>query len=190
MRERMNGAGRKTLLAGLLLLTGCAASVSGPPLPPTASNQYMLDSGDEVRVTAFGLEGFSNTYLVSDHGAVSLPYLGDIRASGTTVDGLQRAIGEALMKRQIVRNPVINVQISQYRPFYVLGEVKKPGEYPFRPGMSVLTAISVAGGYTFRAKTKTVSITRKLGDRSTTGSARESTPIQPGDTIHVLESWF
>ena len=155
-----------------------------------ASRQYLLDAGDEVRVTAQGLDGFSNTFQISDNGTVSLPYLGDVAASGKTVNGLQAAISEELLRKQIVRNVVINVQISQYRPFYVLGEVKKPGEYPFRPGMTVLTAISVAGGYTFRAKTGTVLVTRKLGARSITGSADESTPIAPSDTIHVRESWF
>jgi polysaccharide export outer membrane protein len=179
------------LLGGALLLSGCASGVNGlPRMPSPISSQYALDTGDEVRITAYGLEGFNNTYTVGDKGSISLPLLGDVPASGKTVGQLQDDIAAALIGKQIVNAPNVNVQINQYRPFYVVGEVKKPGEYPFRPGMTVLTALSVAGGYTFRAQTGKVAITRRLGTTNFTGSADEKAMIQPGDTIRVFEGWF
>jgi polysaccharide export outer membrane protein len=179
------------LVGGALLLGGCASGLDGLPHFSTApSAQYALDTGDEVRVTAYGIEGFNNTYNVGDKGTISLPLIGDVSASGKTVDQLQDAIAAALLAKQIVNAPNVNVQISQYRPFYVVGEVKKPGEYPFRPGMTVLTALSVAGGYTFRARTGEVAITRRQGKANVTGAADETAMIQPGDTIRVYEGWF
>lgn len=179
------------LLGGALLLSGCASGVNGlPRMPSSVSSQYALDTGDEVRITAYGLEGFNNTYTVGDKGSISLPLLGDVPASGKTVGQLQDDIAAALIGKQIVNAPNVNVQINQYRPFYVVGEVKKPGEYPFRPGMTVLTALSVAGGYTFRAQTGKVAITRRQGTTNVTGSADEKAMIQPGDTIRVFEGWF
>lgn len=179
------------LLGGALLLGGCASGVNGlPRMPSPQSSQYALDAGDEVRITAYGLEGFNNTYTVGDKGSISLPLLGDVPASGKTVGQLQDDIAAALIGKQIVNAPNVNVQINQYRPFYVVGEVKKPGEYPFRPGMTVLTALSVAGGYTFRAQTGKVAITRHQGTTNVTGSADEKAMIQPGDTIRVYEGWF
>jgi polysaccharide export outer membrane protein len=179
------------LVGGVLLLGGCGSGLDGLPHFSTATSaQYALDTGDEVRVTAYGLEGFNNTYSVGDKGTISLPLVGDIPASGKTVAQLQDDIAGALLAKQIVNAPNVNVQISQYRPFYVVGEVKKPGEYPFRPGMTVLTALSVAGGYTFRARTGEVAITRRQGKANVTGAADETAMIQPGDTIRVYEGWF
>jgi len=171
-------------------LAGCSPMAGMPPLPPPATTQYQLDAGDDLRINAYGLDGFSNNYVVSDKGVISLPLIGDVQSSGRTVDQVQQAIRARLSDKKILVDPVVNVQINQYRPYYVVGEVKKPGEYPFRPGMSVLNAISTAGGYTFRAKTSKVSITRRVDDRSLTATAAEGALIRPGDTIRVYESWF
>src|SRR3546814_10219849 len=97
------------------------------------------------------LDALTNSYLVSDTGFVSLPLIGNIPAKGKTVGELQDQITKILLDQQILRSPSVNVQVTKYRPFYIMGEVAKPGEYPYRPGMTVLTAVSTAGGYTFRA---------------------------------------
>lgn len=185
---------RKLLLmmATATLLAGCTASGSADmPAPGTQSaTAYRLDAGDEVRITAYGLDALTNNYLVSDAGDISLPLIDNIPARGKTVGELQSDIAKILFERQILRSPSVNVQVTKYRPFYILGEVKSPGEYPYRPGMSVVTAVSMAGGYTFRADQKSMTITRTIEGRGVTGRAGETTPVQPGDTIRIKESWF
>lgn len=173
-----------------LALASCSPTAGLESLSPVAPAEYLLGPGDEVRVMAFGLDGFSSNYVVSDNGALSLPLIGDVTASGQSVAQIQKAIAAQLADKRILNNPVVNVQVNQYRPFFVMGEVKKPGEYQFRPGTSVLNAISMAGGYTFRADTSKVAITRRRGDGSFTAAASENVVIQPGDTIRVFESWF
>lgn len=176
------------------LLAGCAAGSAD--LPPqaaageVATPQYRLDAGDEVRITAYGLDALNNNFTVSDAGDISLPLIENVQARGKTVGELQSDITRLLAERQILRDPSVNVQITKYRPFYILGEVKSPGEYPYRPGMSVLTAIAMAGGYTFRADQKNMTITRQIGGRNVVGRARDTTTVQPGDTIRVTERWF
>lgn len=177
------------LFAGTLLVS-CSPVGHLAALPPMTSTQYQLDAGDELRVTAYGLDDFSNTYVISDSGMISLPLVGDVAASGQNVDQVQQAIATRLAQMNILKAPVVNVQVNRYRPFFVVGEVKKPGEYPFRPGTTVLNAVSMAGGYTFRASTAKVAIVRRQGSGSVTASAGDEALIQPGDTIRVFESWF
>ncbi|HEY9578766.1 MAG TPA: polysaccharide biosynthesis/export family protein [Rhizorhapis sp.] len=178
------------MLAAACLLSGCAGGADLPLLPRAEAGQYRLDAGDEVRISAYGLDALTNSYLVSDTGFVSLPLIGNIPAKGKTVGELQDQITKILLDQQILRSPSVNVQVTKYRPFYIMGEVAKPGEYPYRPGMTVLTAVSTAGGYTFRADQDSTTVTRQIEGRSITGRASESAPIQPGDTIRIRESWF
>jgi len=173
-----------------LALASCSPTSRMDTLSSVAPSEYLLGPGDEVRVLAYGLDSFSSNYVVSDNGNLSLPLIGDVSAAGQSVGQIQKAIIEQLATKQILLNPVVNVQVNQYRPFFVMGEVKKPGEYQFRPGTSVLNAISMAGGYTFRANTSKVAITRRRGDGSFTAAATDNVVIQPGDTIRVFESWF
>lgn len=181
-----------TVLAAGALLSGCAGGaqdVAAASAEPAAA-QYRLDAGDEVRISAYGLDALNNAYIVSDAGDISLPLIDNVQARGKTVGELQSDIIRLLVERQILRSPSVNVQITKYRPFYILGEVKSPGEYPYRPGMSVLTAIAMAGGYTFRANQKNMTITRQIEGRNVMGRAGDTTTVQPGDTIRVSERWF
>ncbi|MBK5265391.1 MAG: polysaccharide export protein [Alphaproteobacteria bacterium] len=183
--------GRMLLLASAWLLSACAGGTGNlPSLPAIEAGQYRLDAGDEVRITAYGMDALTNNYLVSDTGYISLPLIDNVPAKGKTVGELQSDIAKILYEKEILRSPSINVQVTKYRPFYILGEVKSPGEYPYRPGMSVLTAISTAGGYTFRADQSNMIVTRQVDGHGITGRATENTPIQPGDTIRVKEGWF
>lgn len=182
---------RETLaLFAAACLASCSPLSGLDELPVTASAQYLLDAGDELRVTAYGLDSFSNNYVVNDSGMISLPLIGDVIAGGQNVTQVQQAIAAKLSTMHIVNAPVVNVQVNQYRPFFIVGEVKKPGEYPFRPGTTVLNAVSMAGGYTFRANTSKVSIVRRKGTGTITAAAGDGALIQPGDTIRVFESWF
>lgn len=183
------------MAAMALLTTGCASGVGGlPQLSSSNVQEYRLAPGDELRVLVPGLSTMeasaTTTYVVNDRGQVSIPGMGPIEGSGKTIPELEQAIAQKLVENQLLVSPTVSVQPIRLRPFYILGEVNKPGEYPFRPGISVLSAISVAGGYTFRANQKQVAITRNVNGRSVTARATDDAFVQPGDTIRVHEKWF
>jgi len=183
---------RGLLIAGMLGMSISVASVAAPPAPiETAALQpYRLGAGDEIRVTVFGLDALTNTYLVGDSGNISLPLLPTVAAGGKTVEELQDMIGAAIREKDLVRNPSVSVQVQKYRPFFILGEVQNPGSYPYVPGMSVMTAVSIAGGYTFRAEKKRAQITRPVDNKVVKGGAVPQTPVLPGDTVYIDEAWF
>lgn len=183
------------LCLGLFAWTAaCSGGLSGlSSLPPAPTVAYRLGAGDEVRVMIPGLSATdpgNSSYVVNDRGQIALPVLGDVAAGGKTVPELQASIAQELTQRQLLNAPTVSVQPVRLRPFYVLGEVKSPGEYPYRAGMSVLAAVSVAGGYTFRADQGGVAITRMVDGRQVVGRAGERDMIQPGDTLRIYEKWF
>jgi polysaccharide biosynthesis/export protein len=181
-------------LGMLVLTTACSSGLSGlSSLPPAPTVAYRLGAGDEVRVSIPGLTAAGtqeDSYVINDRGQIALPVLGDVPASGKTVPELQASIAQELTQRQLLNAPTVSVQPVKLRPFYVLGEVKNPGEFQYRAGMSVLAAVSVAGGYTFRANQEGVAITRTVDGRQVVGRASERDMIQPGDTVRVYEKWF
>jgi polysaccharide export outer membrane protein len=172
----------------------CSSGLSSlDSLPPAPIAAYRLGAGDEVRLLIPGLtaaEATNVTYVINDRGQLSLPLLGDVDAGGQTVPELQQSIATQLAQRQLLNAPTVSVQPVRLRPVYILGEVKTPGEYQYRAGMSVLAAISVAGGYTFRAQQDAVEITRTVNGRPVVGKATPADMIQPGDTVRVHEKWF
>jgi polysaccharide biosynthesis/export protein len=183
----------RSLVVAVLLIfqSGCASSLaSAPSLPVASSAAYQLGTGDEVKIAIYGFEPLGGVYVVNDQGAVSLPLAGSVGVAGKSLAEAEAAIAAVLVERQVAVNPSVSLQVIKYRPFFVLGEVQKPGSYSFQPGMSVLQAISVAGGYTFRADRKTYAISRTFGGRVVKGRADEATLVQPGDTVIVYEAWF
>jgi polysaccharide export outer membrane protein len=179
------------IAAGLSMLTACASPAANlPPIPNMSQTAYLLGAGDEVRISVFGLDALNNTYVVGDAGTISLPLVNEIPAKGKTTQELEALIASSLRDKDVVKNPSVSAQVLKYRPFFILGEVQRPGQYPYVPGMSVLTAVSIAGGYTFRANAKAASITRNEGEKVLKGSATPQTPVMPGDTILVPEDWF
>lgn len=173
--------------ASALLMTGCSGAGSNAPrLATTAPTPYQLGPGDQVRVNVYGMDAMNETYLVSDTGTISLPMIGSIPVAGKSVDAAQNEIANALRSRQLLVEPKVSAQVIAYRPVYVGGQVQRPGQYPYAPGMSVMTAVTIAGGYTFRAKKKDILITRG----KTLGRAAPESDVQAGDVIDVQESWF
>lgn len=171
----------------LILASACGANGARlPQMSSTAPAVYQLGPGDQLRITVFGLDAITNTYLVDDTGEIALPMLDPIKIAGKTLRQAETAIADQVRSRQLVNDPKVSAQILAYRPFYIAGEVQKPGQYAYVPGMSLMTAVSIAGGYTFRANTRSATITRS----SQKGSATADTPVQPGDMIVVRESWF
>ncbi|WP_205479968.1 polysaccharide biosynthesis/export family protein [Sphingomonas arenae] len=174
-------------------LAGCSNSLSGvQPLSTEGAGQYRLAAGDELRVVIPGLttELSNSTFMVNDRGEITLPLAGAIPVSGRTVSQAESELATLLVQRQILVSPTVSIQPVRMRPIYILGEVRNPGEYPYRPNMTVINAVSLAGGYTFRANQKKVAIIRQVNGQAVTNAAAETTPIQPGDTVRVLERWF
>ena len=167
---------------------GCATSL--PPLPEQQVGAYKLGPGDEVQISVFRLDELSKSYVVSDTGNISVPLINQVSAADKTIAELETAIEKAIGEKNIIHNPDVTVQVAKYRPFFVVGEVQQPGQYEYQPRMTVLVALSIAGGPTFRAETDKVVITRRVGSEFIKGVARLDSHVLPGDTIEVKEGWF
>ena len=177
------------LFASLLLvfaIIGSAAQAASAQ-GAGARTAYRLGSGDKIRVTVFGHLEMSGEFLVTGNGLVSLPFVGGMKAGGLTVSELERAIVGRLAP-DYLKNPRVSVEVLNFRPFDIIGEVTKPGSYPFRSGMTVINAIAMAGGFTYRAKENSFRIKRAAS--GTTEKAQRNTVVFPGDVIEVLERWF
>ncbi len=154
-----------------------------------AEGPYTLDSGDRLRIVVFGQEGLTNSYLVDASGHIAMPLIGAVLARGATTDQLSNRIAEKL-RNGFIREPHVALEIEAYRPFFILGEVTAPGQYPFVANMSVETAVAIAGGFTPRAFRKTVMLNRNFDGRQVRISVPVTFPLRPGDTINVQERWF
>ena len=172
---------------GPLVLAPVSAGVPG--MPVVTNGTYRLDSGDRVRVIVFGQDNLSSVYSVDGSGCVALPLIGPIRARGLTTYELSREVAKAL-KVKYIKDPKVTVEVETYRPFFILGEVNKPGQYPYVNAMTVEAGVAIAEGYTERAKQRMVRLTRKFGGVMSTVMVPTDYPVQPGDTIYVLERFF
>lgn len=180
--------------AGVLVafgLSACGTDYDGLTMQSMGSPPaYKLDSGDRVAINVFGEENLSGEYEVDQSGIVSLPLAGRVSVANLTTQDAERTIAKRLSEG-FVSNPNVTVSVVRYRPFYVLGEVARPGGYPFYSGASVLSAVAVAGGYTYRAEKFGIRLLRQGGDG--TAQPQKITPgtfIEPGDIIIVPERWF
>jgi polysaccharide export outer membrane protein len=167
-----------------------ASAVDAAPVAPVRSDAaYHLDAGDKLRVVVYGQEGLTNTYAIDAGGSITMPLIGSVPARGLTPAGLASAIS-AKLRGGYIRDPSVAVEIEAYRPFFILGEVAAPGQYPYVPNMTVESAVAIAGGFSPRARRDSVTITH--ADAS--GSARYVVPLgtslSPGDTVQVGERWF
>ncbi|MEN3951716.1 polysaccharide biosynthesis/export family protein [Iodidimonas sp. SYSU 1G8] len=175
----------KTWLAVMLvMLAGFAASASAQ-----TDQRYNLGPGDQVRVTVFGETDLSGEFKVGDDGNISLPLIGPIKAQGLTTAQLEQTMIERLTP-DYVKNPNVSIQVMNYRPFFIIGEVNSPGSYPYVSGMTVLEAVALAGGFTYRAKTEQVYIKRSVDGTSEETLLPIETAVMPGDVIRVRERYF
>ncbi len=176
----------------VLALSGCGLpGDSLSPVPPPAAGAYRLGPGDQVGITLFGEKDLSGAFPVSDSGRVALPLVGDVQAGGLTTDQLAREIEQKLKSAGLYRDPRVAVEVTAYRPIFILGEVAKPGQYPYQPGMTVLTAAAIAGGFTYRAVTRQFGIVRQEGGgKAGEGRAVRQTMLEPGDVVTVYERLF
>ena len=150
---------------------------------------YMLDAGDKLRVVVFGQEGLSSSYTVDISGNITMPLIGAVRARGTSTAGLQQAI-VAKLRNGYIREPHVAVEVEAYRPFFILGEVTLPGQYPYVPNMTVETAVAIAGGFTPRAFKQKIEISNTHDGLTTRRVVSPTYPVRPGDTVIISERWF
>jgi protein involved in polysaccharide export with SLBB domain len=179
----------KTYLAMLIVslsLTGCQTRPAAPLAVTDIATEYHLDSGDKINVTVFGEENLSGPVEIDGQGNVSFPLIGSVPAKGLTVSQFLETLRTKLSTGYL-KDPKVTVEVATYRPFYILGEVNKPGNYPYINGMTLNNAVAVAGGYTYRADTTTATI--KRGNKGELDSGA-TTPILPGDVITVHERFF
>tara|TARA_R110000824_G_scaffold155226_2_gene327602 strand:- start:21441 stop:22013 length:573 start_codon:yes stop_codon:yes gene_type:complete len=181
-----------TLILGFAFggLSGCASSAPRGDTPQGSVNEpYTLDSGDQLRITVFGQDDLSGEFSVDGSGNIAIPLIPPVSAQGLTTNELQASIADAL-GRTLLRNPNVSVQVTQFRPFFILGEVMKAGQYPFINGMTIQSAVAIAGGFSYRAYESSVHVTRKVGNRLVEIDLPANAPVRPGDTILVKERYF
>ena len=181
----------RNFLAVLALVVPLAAcSSQGADLPIVAPSKaddanYRLGSGDKLHIAVVGAEDLTGDYSVGDNGTIGLALIGDVKAAGVTRAQLERDL-EKKLGEGYLKNPKVSVAVINYRPFYIYGEVKTPGTYPFASGMRVVSAVATAGGYTYRANESYVVISRHGVDRK----ALPDTAIEPDDVIKVPKRYF
>ena len=166
-----------------------ANAYAAAPVAASRDASYHLDAGDKLRVVVFGQEGLTNTYAIDAGGAITMPLIGAVAARGRTPAGLAAEIS-AKLRNGYIREPSVAVEVEAYQPFFILGEVAAPGQYPYVPNMSVESAVAIAGGFSPRAKRDSVTLTHS--DASGTGrfTVPLGTQLGPGDTVLVGERWF
>jgi polysaccharide export outer membrane protein len=187
---------RRDLVLGLaaLGLSGCAGwqapGYGLPELPEAPPGPYLLGPGDSLTLRVYDQPQLSGAFQIDDSGMIDLPLLGLVPAAGLTSAALVASIAADLRTKNLILSASVAVEIAKYRPFYILGEVNAPGQYPYRPGMTVLTAISIAGGFTYRAEQDYAGVTRDTGSLPAQYRASTFAIVQPGDVITVFERRF
>jgi polysaccharide export outer membrane protein len=169
------------------------AAAPGPAVyaaePVRYDSAYHLDAGDRLRVVVYGQEGLTNTYAIDASGSITMPLIGQVPARGRTTSGLASEIA-AKLRTGYIREPSVAVEIEAYRPFFILGEVAAPGQYPYVPNMTVESAVAIAGGFSPRAKRDMVTLTHTDANGVARYVVPLGTPMSPGDTVFIGERWF
>lgn len=182
------------LLFTLTFLASCGATTSSGTVPEQIAQaredtEYRLGGGDRLRVIVYREEALSGEFVIDGSGRVSLPLIGNVAAGGLTLNEFEDAV-EAQLADGYLNDPRVNVEVLNFRPFYILGEVEESGEYPYTDGLTVMNAVATAGGFTYRANTRVVYIKRDGSTQEMAIALTPSTPVQPGDTIRIAERYF
>jgi polysaccharide export outer membrane protein len=154
----------------------------------SAQSGYRLGVGDKIKVTVFGEDDASGEYEIDAMGSISVRLLGRMSVKGMTVADVEQALIEQYRSRGFFRNPRISIELTNLRPFFILGEVEKRGSYPFVNGLTVAQAVAIAGGYTYRASRSRITVQRVGAPKEE--AATEDTPVFPGDIVRIPERFF
>lgn len=172
------------LLAGAGTLGACATTAAAPDV--SESFEYRLGPGDQLRITVYNEPELTGQFVVGAQGAISYPLVGSVQAGGSTVDEFTGSLRAAL--GAYMRQPSVSVEVTNYRPFFILGEVQRPGTYPYAANLTVLNAVATAGGFTYRANRGRVFVRRANENEERALSV--TTPVRPGDTVRIGERFF
>jgi len=173
-------------------LAGCGDKgddTGGPVGDATADAPYTLGAGDRMRIIVYGQDSLSNSYSVDGVGNISMPLIGVVQAHGLTTQALARTIEQRYGSRYL-RDPKVSVEVEAHRPFFILGEVATPGQYPYVNGMTVQTAVAIAGGFSPRAAKSYAVVTRTINGCTGNSKTAIEEPVRPGDTITIRERFF
>ena len=167
------------------------ANMASLPAPtPIVDEDYKLGSGDKIKVIVYTEDDLGGEFLVDGSGHVQLPLLGQMQAAGLSIRNFEASIVAKFVAEDYLKNPRVSVEVENYRPFYIIGEVKTPGQYPYISGMNALNAVALAGGYTYRADDKEIYLRRNGSTQEEMVPADQSTKIGPGDIIRIAERIF
>lgn len=191
MRKTLAAAAIAALLASAV--TGCAGAAP-PPLAAADVGQglvgYRLGAGDRLRITVYNEPALTGEYNVTPAGAIAFPLVGAVEAQGRTIDLVTQDLTHRLASGY-VNDPRVSVEVLNYRPFYILGEVNKPGEYPYAAGLTIEQAVALAGGFTYRANDSRAVLRRQAsGVEGSVALRGEQVPVLPGDTIRIGQRYF
>lgn len=176
----------------LVLLAGQSVSVLAESKNDSVAqqdNEYHLDSGDILKVTVFSQEELSGNYTVNGNGLISLPLIGQINAKNATPEQLRQRIVDKL-KPDFLLDPKVNIEVLNYRPFYIMGEVSEPKAYPYVSGMTYMNAVAIAGGFTYRADKDVAYVKRAVSPNKEEQKMRLDEKVMPGDVIRIDERYF
>lgn len=177
---------KKLTILALVLMSSVFAYAQEGNL---SMSQYQLGSGDRINISVFGQDDLSMEIRLPDVGTINYPFLGELKLVGMTAAEVESLIYEGLLGDYLV-NPSVSVAIVEYRPFFIDGEVKRPGGYPYQPGLSVNKAAALAGGYTERANRDKITIVRETDGQQFEFSVSVTDMIQPGDIVTVNQRFF
>jgi polysaccharide export outer membrane protein len=181
-------------LCGLTISPFSSSARADPPsqqtdFSPSAGEAYRLDTGDKVRVIVFGEDDLGGQFQIDDTGYIRLPLIGQLKAVGSSPRELETHIASALANGYL-NSPRVSVEVTDYRPFYIIGEVNKPGQYPYVNGMTALNAIALSGGYTVKASDSRIYVRRDGKKDEIELAADSTTKIHPGDVVRVPPTGF
>lgn len=166
-----------------------AVLVPAPQSSAADDEHYVLGSGDKVKITVYGEDDLGGEFAIDGSGHIQLPLIGQVKAAGMSLHQFAASVTLALQNGYL-KDPKVNAQVVNYRPFYILGEVNKPGEYPYENGLTILRAIALAGGYTYRANDDKVYVRRVNDSEENSMPADSRTRIYPGDIVRIPERIF
>jgi len=177
------------MVTGLSLICAGTGHASTPAATTPALVNYPLGVGDRLRITTFDEPNLSGDFAVNANGAISFPLIGDIPATGRTTDQLAKAMTRRLAAGYL-KAPRVSIDVIGYRPFYVLGEVNQPGQYPYSPGMTVTRAVATADGFTYRADRHHALLKHEHQPAPTRVTLTGGVPVRPGDVVKIGERYF
>ena len=173
-----------------IALTPASSKSLSAATTASGNDEYRLGSGDKVRILVFGEEDLSGEFTIDNRGSVDLPLIGEVPAAGASIRQLEKRVS-ARFKQGYLLDPRVSIDVLNYRPFFIQGEIKTAGEYPYKSGITALDAVAIAGGFSYRAKKDLIYIRRAgTGEEQAYDPSTARVMIQPGDNIRVPERFF